>query len=83
MAIAAAAWWCVRGVARWPMVAMAAAAFLACVLSCAWAGCCCVCCWASGALRLDPRIFLAVSLLRIPRVAFYLWLIQIGFKDIA
>jgi len=41
-----------------------------------------ICCWASGALRIRPAIFLAVALLRIPRVAFYLWLIQIGFKDI-
>ena len=42
-----------------------------------------ICCWASGALRLRPAIFLAVALLRIPRVAFYLWLIQIGLKDIS
>ena len=41
-----------------------------------------VCCWASGALKLRPTIFIAVALLRIPRVAFYLWLIEIGFKDI-
>jgi membrane protein YqaA with SNARE-associated domain len=41
-----------------------------------------ICCWAGGALRIRPSIFLAVALLRIPRVAFYLWLIQIGFKDI-
>ncbi len=41
-----------------------------------------VCCWASGALRLNPVIFFAVALLRIPRVAFYLWLIQIGLREI-
>jgi membrane protein YqaA with SNARE-associated domain len=39
-------------------------------------------CWASGALAMDFRVFLAVSLLRIPRVAFYLWLIQLGFMTV-
>ncbi len=42
-----------------------------------------ICCWASGALRLRPDIFIAVALLRIPRVAFYLWLIKLGLKDIS
>ena len=42
-----------------------------------------ICCWASGALRLRPDLFFAVALLRIPRVAFYLWLIKIGLKDIS
>jgi membrane protein YqaA with SNARE-associated domain len=42
-----------------------------------------ICCWASGALRLRPTLFFVVALLRIPRVAFYLWLIKIGLKDIS
>ena len=41
-----------------------------------------ICCWASGALKLRPDIFFVVALLRIPRVAFYLWLIDIGFKQV-
>lgn len=34
--------------------------------------------WAAGALGMELRPFLVVSLLRIPRVGFYLWLIQVG-----
>lgn len=34
--------------------------------------------WAAGALGMELRPFVLVSLLRIPRVGFYLWLIQIG-----
>ncbi len=37
-----------------------------------------ICCWVSGAMGMRLGIFLLVSMLRIPRVAFYLWLIQIG-----
>ncbi|HJN77164.1 MAG TPA: VTT domain-containing protein [Myxococcota bacterium] len=36
-------------------------------------------CWSCGALDYPLWKFLAVSLLRIPRIAFYLWLIQMGF----
>jgi membrane protein YqaA with SNARE-associated domain len=35
-------------------------------------------CWAAGALGLRFRTFLLVSLLRIPRVIFFLWLIELG-----
>ena len=42
-----------------------------------------VCCWAAGALGMRFRPFFLVSLLRIPRVAFYLWLVQIGFLTVA
>ena len=38
--------------------------------------------WAAGALKMRPLTFGIVSMLRIPRVAFYLWLIQIGFMEI-
>lgn len=34
--------------------------------------------WAAGALGMPFRTFILVSLLRIPRVAFYLWLVQLG-----
>lgn len=35
-------------------------------------------CWGAGAVRMPPGRFVAVSLLRIPKVAGYLWLIQLG-----
>lgn len=35
-------------------------------------------CWTCGALGMSYGRFLLISLLRIPRVAFYLWLIQLG-----
>jgi len=35
-----------------------------------------MCAWAAGALDMDFRRFLMVSLLRIPRVVFYAWLIE-------
>lgn len=35
-------------------------------------------CWAAGALAMPFRTFLLVSLLRIPRVIFFLWLIKLG-----
>ncbi len=35
-------------------------------------------CWASGALGMAWGRFMLVSLLRIPRIAFYLWLISAG-----
>ncbi|MEY3012978.1 MAG: hypothetical protein RIT45_1713 [Pseudomonadota bacterium] len=35
-------------------------------------------CWAAGALAMPFRTFLLVSLLRIPRVIFFLWLIRLG-----
>jgi membrane protein YqaA with SNARE-associated domain len=38
----------------------------------------CLTCWAAGALRMPFRTFLLVSLLRIPRVIFFLWLIKLG-----
>ncbi|MEL6346233.1 MAG: VTT domain-containing protein [Myxococcota bacterium] len=41
-----------------------------------------VCCWASGAMRMRPALFLFVSLLRMPRLALYLWIIQLGLVDI-
>jgi len=36
-------------------------------------------CWASGAVRLPFLQFLIVSLLRIPRIALFLWLMKLGF----
>lgn len=36
-------------------------------------------CWGSGAVRIPFVQFLLVSLLRLPRIALYLWLIQLGF----
>lgn len=41
-----------------------------------------ICCWASGAMQMRPLVFFLVSLLRIPRLAFYLWLIQLGLVDL-
>lgn len=35
--------------------------------------------WAAGALGMPWRTFLPVSLLRIPRILFYLWLMEQGF----
>jgi membrane protein YqaA with SNARE-associated domain len=35
-----------------------------------------MCAWAAGALDMDFRRFLVVSLLRVPRVVFYAWLIE-------
>jgi len=37
------------------------------------------CAWAAGALAMDFRRFFVVSLLRIPRVVFYAWLIEKSF----
>lgn len=42
-----------------------------------------VCCWSSGALEMRFWVFFSVSLLRIPRIAFYLWLIQTGLVKLA
>ncbi len=36
-------------------------------------------CWSCGIVKIPYKKFFLVSLLRIPRVAFYLWLIQKGF----
>lgn len=41
-----------------------------------------VCCWASGAMHMRPAVFLVVSLLRLPRLAFYLWIILMGLVDV-
>ncbi|MFT4974985.1 MAG: membrane protein YqaA with SNARE-associated domain [Myxococcota bacterium] len=41
-----------------------------------------ICCWASGAMNMRLGVFLAVSLLRLPRLAFYLWLVQLGLVDL-
>lgn len=38
-----------------------------------------VTCWAAGALGMRLGVFSLISLLRIPRIAVYLWLIQLGF----
>lgn len=38
-----------------------------------------VTCWAAGATKMPYAEFIAISLLRIPRVAAFLWLIQQGF----
>lgn len=35
--------------------------------------------WAAGALDMPWRQFLPISLLRVPRIAFYLWLMELGF----
>ena len=40
-----------------------------------------ICCWASGAIRMRPSVFLVVSLLRLPRLALYLWLVQGALVD--
>lgn len=39
-------------------------------------------CWASGAFRMPFKTFFGVSLLRIPRVLFYLWLIELGVVNV-
>lgn len=39
-----------------------------------------VICWACGAMGMNLRIFLAVSLLRIPRVIGYLWFIEVTYS---
>lgn len=39
-------------------------------------------CWACGVTRMPYAEFLVISLLRIPRVAGFLWLIQLGFVSI-
>ena len=39
-------------------------------------------CWSAGALDMRYRRFIGWSLLRIPRVAGYLWLVQLGFLDV-
>ncbi len=41
-----------------------------------------VTCWAAGATRMPYAEFIAISLLRIPRVAAFLWLIQQGFVSV-
>jgi membrane protein YqaA with SNARE-associated domain len=40
-------------------------------------------CWAAGALEMSYRRFILWSLLRIPRVAIYLWLVQLGFLQVS
>lgn len=42
----------------------------------------CVACWSAGALGMKLRPFFLVSLTRIPRIAFYLWLIELGFLTV-
>lgn len=42
-----------------------------------------VTCWAAGATRMPYWEFLSISLLRIPRVAAFLWLIQQGFVSVS
>ncbi len=39
-------------------------------------------CWSSGALKMRFTPFFLASLLRAPRVAFYLWLIKLGLVDV-
>lgn len=41
-----------------------------------------IACWAAGALRMPLPRFWAVSLLRIPRVFGYLWLMRLGVLDV-
>ena len=41
-----------------------------------------VCVWTVAALGMRYRIFLAVTMLRIPRVMFYTWLIQLGLLNV-
>jgi membrane protein YqaA with SNARE-associated domain len=41
-----------------------------------------VTCWAAGATRMPYWEFLIISLLRIPRIAAFLWLIQQGFVSV-
>ncbi len=40
-----------------------------------------VACWAAGSIQLPYRTFFAVSLLRIPRITFYWWLIATGLLN--
>jgi membrane protein YqaA with SNARE-associated domain len=42
-----------------------------------------VTCWAAGATKMPYPEFLAISLLRVPRVAAFLWLIQQGFVSVS
>jgi membrane protein YqaA with SNARE-associated domain len=42
-----------------------------------------VTCWAAGATMMPYLEFLSISLLRVPRVAAFLWLIQQGFVSVA
>ena len=42
-----------------------------------------VTCWAAGATKMPYLEFIAISVLRIPRVAAFLWLIERGFVTIA
>lgn len=42
-----------------------------------------VTCWAAGATRMPYLEFLSISLLRVPRVAAFLWLIQAGFVSVS
>ena len=41
-----------------------------------------LCCWAGGALDIRWRDFWLVTSLRIPRVAIYLWAIQMGYVNV-
>ncbi|PRQ09917.1 YqaA family protein [Enhygromyxa salina] len=41
-----------------------------------------VTCWAAGATKMPYLEFLAISLLRVPRVAAFLWLIQLGIVGV-
>lgn len=41
-----------------------------------------IACWAAGAVQMPYGRFFAVSLLRVFRVAFYLWLIEAGFVSV-
>ncbi|HAN30405.1 MAG TPA: hypothetical protein DCQ06_02295 [Myxococcales bacterium] len=38
----------------------------------------CLCCWAAGGLGMRFGTFALISLLRVPRVLLYLWLIELG-----
>lgn len=60
---------------RYGLIALAVAAFTPVPYSIAT--------WASGVVRIPFGQFLLVSLLRLPRIALYLWLIQIGFVKFA
>lgn len=42
----------------------------------------CLACWSAGALGMNLRPFILISLTRIPRIAFYLWLIELGFLSV-
>jgi membrane protein YqaA with SNARE-associated domain len=41
-----------------------------------------VACWAAGAVRMPYHRFISISLIRIGRVALYLWLIERGFLSV-